>query len=138
MSARRFRKSSELSGSTFFLDTRGLAIASLCLSCIPMEGYASRMVHHSSQYVSAPQSTVSPLGDALDRFGLNGLDLPSLKDAKPATVWTSVLCVVVALLIAEQALWRSRKRHLPGKQWQIVRVNKGQSPAASSQSSKLT
>lgn len=94
------------------------------------------MVHHSSQYVSAPQSTDSPLGDALDRFGLSGLNgfpslLPSLKDAKPATVWMSVLCVVVALLIAEQALWRSRKRHLPGKQWQIVRVNNGLSPAAS-------
>ena len=114
------------------------SIASLFLSGIRTEGYASRMVHHSSQYVSAPQSTVSPLGDALDRFGLGGINLPSLKDAKPATVWTSVLCVVVALLIAEQALWRSRKRHLPGKQWQIVRVNKGQSPAASSQSSKLT
>ncbi|GAA5990567.1 hypothetical protein JCM10908_003134 [Rhodotorula pacifica] len=82
------------------------------------------MVHHSSQYVSAPKSTDSPLGDALDRFGLSGLSalpisLPSIKEAKPSTVWTSVLCVVVALLIAEQALWRSRKKHLPGKQWQI-------------------
>lgn len=94
------------------------------------------MVHHSSQYVSAPQSTVSPLGDALDRFGLGGINLPSLKDAKPATVWTSVLCVVVALLIAEQALWRSRKRHLPGKQWQIVRVNRGHSSAPSSRMSR--
>lgn len=97
------------------------------------------MVHHSSQYVSAPQSTESPLGDALDRFGLKGLNafpalLPSLKDAKPATVWTAVLCVVVALLIAEQALWRSRKRHLPGKKWQIVSANTEQPQRFSVQS----
>ncbi|POY76101.1 hypothetical protein BMF94_0824 [Rhodotorula taiwanensis] len=80
------------------------------------------MVQHSSKFVSAPKSTESPLSDAIfDRLtGWSALDtLPSLKEAKPATVWTSVLCVIVALLIAEQALWRSRKRHLPGKQWQI-------------------
>lgn len=82
------------------------------------------MVQHSSPYVSAPRITDSPASaDAfLARWNaLKPLALPAFKEARPATVWTSVLCVVVALLIAEQALWRSRKRHLPGKQWQIVR-----------------
>ncbi|BGP67982.1 Cytochrome P450 61 [Rhodotorula toruloides] len=69
-----------------------------------------------SQYVSAPASTPSALGDAIERLTGGKLELPQFT---PTTVATSLVAVVVTLLIAEQALWRSRKRHLPGKNFQI-------------------
>ncbi|GAA5896182.1 hypothetical protein JCM6882_008512 [Rhodosporidiobolus microsporus] len=70
----------------------------------------------SSQYVSAPTSTPSPLLDKLSAA------LPfSFGDGDWSTqsIATAGLVVLVTLLIAEQSLWRWRKQHLPGPQWQI-------------------
>ncbi|GJN88232.1 hypothetical protein Rhopal_001197-T1 [Rhodotorula paludigena] len=73
---------------------------------------------HSSSYVAAPASTPSQLHAAIGKLAASLPELPQVEwTAK--TIATSVLAVVVTLLIAEQALWRSRKQQLPGHAWQI-------------------
>lgn len=74
----------------------------------------------SSSYVAAPASTPSQLHAAIGKLAASLPELPQVEwTAK--TIATSVLAVVVTLLVAEQALWRSRKQQLPGHAWQIVR-----------------
>ncbi|GAA6033424.1 hypothetical protein JCM8097_006744 [Rhodosporidiobolus ruineniae] len=70
----------------------------------------------SSQYVSAPTSAPSPLLDKLS--AALPFALPSL-DWSARSVAAAAIAVVVTLLVAEQSLWRYRKQHLPGHNWQI-------------------
>lgn len=73
----------------------------------------------TSPYVSAPASAPSQLVETLGKLTASLPELPQVEWTYK-TIATSVLAVVVTLLLAEQALWRSRKQTLPGHAWQIV------------------
>ncbi|TNY20659.1 cytochrome P450 [Rhodotorula diobovata] len=72
----------------------------------------------TSPYVSAPASAPSQLVETLGKLTASLPELPQVEWTYK-TIATSVLAVVVTLLLAEQALWRSRKQTLPGHAWQI-------------------
>lgn len=68
--------------------------------------------HLSAQVAAASESPLfGKLSPSFDKFNI---------EWSTQSIATSVLAVVVALLVAEQTLWRYRKSTLPGHSWQIV------------------
>jgi C-22 sterol desaturase len=65
-----------------------------------------------------------PSSTATSSFNSSDVKLGVLAEASPRSLLASALAIIGALLVLEQAVYRLKKRHLPGASWTIPVIGK--------------